>query len=199
MADCRHCGGNVSPNAKTCPHCGEPDPSCFPGDVRILTPFGYRRIESLVCGETILSWNLLRRSLSVRPITKILSHPLSRIWSVEFASNRPPLRATRFHTILTERGWVRVDRIVKGDCLVVGENTRQRKPQVLKVLETSQVECVYNLVTEGEHNFIVENLVAHNFTFFRGLRTLTHQIFIDKTASSQSRTRAFASPQRCAT
>lgn len=179
MADCKYCGEKVSPNAKTCPHRGEPDPSCFPGDVRVLTPFGYRRIDTLIRGESIVSWNLARRVLVPRPITRVLAHPVGQVWSVVFASNRQPLRVTRFHTVLTERGWLRVDRLLKDDCLVDGESAHQQKAKVLQISEGTDIEQVYNLITSGEHNFIVENCIAHNFTFFREIRTLAHQIFID--------------------
>lgn len=27
MPGCRYCGGEVSPEAKVCPHCGQPDPA----------------------------------------------------------------------------------------------------------------------------------------------------------------------------
>ena len=34
MKPCKVCGKTVSPNAKTCPHCGEPKPAAKPLDER---------------------------------------------------------------------------------------------------------------------------------------------------------------------
>jgi hypothetical protein len=44
---------------------------------------------------------------------------------------------------------------------------------------TEPAEPVYNIHTTGEHNFIADGVVAHNFTEFRRLRTLFHRLFID--------------------
>jgi hypothetical protein len=40
MAQCKHCKGVVSPRAKTCPHCGEPNPGrmCFIATAAYGTP-----------------------------------------------------------------------------------------------------------------------------------------------------------------
>jgi Pretoxin HINT domain/zinc-ribbon domain len=182
MATCKYCGEKVSPNAKACPHCGEPDP-CFPRDVKILTPTGFRTIDTFAAGDFVLSWNMSARTLVARPVTRLLSHGPARIWTIEFASTRPPLRTTNHHAMLTDRGWVRVDRLRNDDRLVEGLASRHQNTRVVRISKTAEKEPVFNLITAGEHNFIVEGMIAYNFTFLRTVRTLMHRTFVDSIAT----------------
>ena len=50
---------------------------------------------------------------------------------------------------------------------------------VVEVLTEPGPEPVYNLYTAGEHSFIVEGCVVHNFTTMRVVRTWLHRWFID--------------------
>jgi hypothetical protein len=45
-----------------------------------------------------------------------------------------------------------------------------------------QLEAVYNLHTEKEHNFIVNGIVAHNVAWFYRLRSAFHRLFVDRLA-----------------
>jgi hypothetical protein len=58
------------------------------------------------------------------------------------------------------------------------------KPPVAAVVPTLKVEPVYNLYTEGEHNFVVEGVPVHNFTHFPALRTLLHRALFDRLGAS---------------
>jgi hypothetical protein len=40
-------------------------------------------------------------------------------------------------------------------------------------------EPVYNLFTTGEHSYVVDGFVAHNFTHLRVLRTWWHRLVLD--------------------
>jgi len=43
-------------------------------------------------------------------------------------------------------------------------------------------EPVWNLHTEREHNFVVDGVVVHNFSFLPSLRTALHVVFVDPLA-----------------
>ncbi|MDP2311626.1 MAG: Hint domain-containing protein [Pseudomonadota bacterium] len=169
---CAYCGGWTS-NYSTDP----PVNSCFPGEVPVLTPRGQRRIAEIEVGAKVLSYDTATRRFLARPVTRVLVHPASRVWEVDFASRRKPLRTTAYHTFLTERGWVRTDRLRAGDRLVAEGGA---DPRILRVVESSVVEPVYNLVTAGEHTFVAGGVVAHNFTFLRSARTLLHSWLLDR-------------------
>ena len=47
MGFCKACKGKVSQEAKSCPHCGQPEPyQPFPDDIRLLVARG-RKIEAI--------------------------------------------------------------------------------------------------------------------------------------------------------
>lgn len=150
-------------------------PSCFPGNVKVLTPNGYKLMHVLMAGDAILSLN--RRSVAICHIKHVIRHTNAQIWAIRFDSTRQPLRVTRFHTLLTSRGWLRVDKLNAGDTLMAFENGGCG--WVVKEIVPEAIEDVFNLITTGPHNFIVEGVVAHNFTTLRVARTILHQLLLD--------------------
>lgn len=82
------------------------------------------------------------------------------------------------HRLLTSGGWTRLDRLRAGDALVRPDAGAQGST-VLAVEPTSRVESVFNLGTTGEHSYIVDGLVAHNFTHLRWLRSWWHRLVLD--------------------
>jgi hypothetical protein len=42
---------------------------------------------------------------------------------------------------------------------------------------------VYNLYTAGEHTFVVEGIVVHNFSHLRVLRTWMHRLLVEPWAT----------------
>jgi hypothetical protein len=76
-----------------------------------------------------------------------------------------------------------VDRLKAGDRLIgIGADNLE----VERVYSTSETENVYNLITSGEHNFIVDGIVAHNFTFLREARCLLHHALFDSARASHN-------------
>jgi hypothetical protein len=150
--------------------------SCFPSTARVLTPNGERSIICFSPGDLVLSLDPVQQRLVERVVTKRLEHLPTRIWHIEFSSSRPVLRTTRNHSVLTTRGWLRVDRLKSNDYVVEASG---RHTPIAKVFPTSAMENVYNLYTAGEHNFIVDGIVAHNFTWLREIRTMWHRRFLD--------------------
>jgi hypothetical protein len=150
--------------------------ACFPASARVLTPRGERYIASFVSGDVVLSFDAVDGRLLERVITKTLKHPPRRIWMIDFADHRPALWTTQNHSLLTLRGWVRVDRLKSSDCLV---RVWGEPSPIERVFPTGKKEEVYNLFTAGEHNFIVDGLVAHNFTFLRSIRASWHRLCVD--------------------
>ncbi len=141
--------------------------TCFPPDARVLTPFGWRRIESLMPGDEVMSWS--QGALVTRVIEKKKAHGFCPILEVEFVGCEGPLRATPNHKVLsTENRWVRVDALSAGSS-VLGMNG----PMVVaSVRRASDLEQVYNLITSVDRNFIVEGVVAHSYGLLLELRML---------------------------
>ena len=159
----------------------KPSSSCFPGTVRVLTPHGYTPIEKLNVGDEILSYDSRARFKVARRITRKLRYvsDLSAIVQICFKSRRTPLLTTGHHTFLTDHGWVKADRLKAGWKIITEPGGNKQDEVISKVEAKSSVVPVYNLYTEGEHNFIVEGLVERNFTTLRKLRTLLHICLFD--------------------
>ncbi|HTE44523.1 MAG TPA: Hint domain-containing protein [Gemmatimonadaceae bacterium] len=183
---CKTCKKTVSNEAKTCPHCGQPDPACFPAWTLVLTPDGYRPIGEIAVGDRVLSYDRRSGSLSVSHVTRRVDYSPTAIWRIGLADSAK-IDTTRDHSFLTTRGWVPTRCLRLGDRLVrsgVNEGAMSGDRRVVDVGPLSRVEPVYNLYTSGEHTFVVHGCVVHNFTHFRAMRTLWHRLFVDPFATS---------------
>lgn len=152
---------------------------CFPAGSPVLTPGGRRPIELLQRGDLVLSYRTGRSEVTVEMVTRRIDHGLSMLWEVGFAVRRKSLFATAVHCMLTRRGWVRVADLQVGDELVRTDGVKSSPACVKSVAESGCWATVHNLHTTGEHNFVVDGLVAHNFSYFSAPRMLYHRIFVD--------------------
>lgn len=141
---------------------------CISADVRVLTPNGYRAIASITIGDSILSLGDKDSVLVPREVRAVISCAPQVVYKVSTTSGS--FKATRGHSFLTRRGWVRT-RALRADDVLLGEKGAGYR--VIFVQLSPTLESVYNLRTEREHNFIVEGgVVAHNFSFLRRLRSI---------------------------
>lgn len=149
---------------------------CFPFSALILTPYGEVPIGETYVGQIILS----RRNdglLVPRPITKKLVYGVTPIIEVKFESGNKSFECAPVHSFLSNKGWLSIQKLHPGDSIVQFDSSLCR---IESILPTSKMEPVFNLYTQGEHNFIANGCVAHNFTRFRTLRTFIHRMFFDK-------------------
>jgi len=146
---------------------------CFAGDTKVLTNQGWTQIIDIRVGQTVTSYNnsgrLIEREVMRR---KVHSSP-SKIWKLEFSDGTEGIRVTLGHSFLTERGWLKVSNLKKGELIpFVAKNGQISLHSVEGVVESEGYEKTFNLVTAGECNFIVRGAVVHNFTYLRTLRSL---------------------------
>ncbi len=149
---------------------GGGDP-CFPGDTKILTPAGERRIDGISAADTILSWNKNLNRLVTGSVKTVKVHGASQIVCVDLA-NGTFLRATKNHTVRATTRWKRIDCLVKGDRVVFANGTSEL---VERVWHTGEKVAVYNLITNGERSFVANGIVVHNFTTLPRTRTALHK------------------------
>lgn len=147
--------------------------SCFPSYTLIETPFGRTDIGSLRKGQTILSYNT-DGLLVPRAITRKRVRGVAQVFRVDFEDGNR-LFTTAHHSFLTEKGWKKLADMRAGEKLVKADTTTARIARFTRLGPNP----VFNIYTAGEHNFIADGIVAHNFTEFRALRTVLHQIFLD--------------------
>jgi hypothetical protein len=148
--------------------------ACFPGSACVLTPQGYQPIRHLCVGDIVLSYT--RSGLVRRIITRRFCHEPKESLSIGFANSEKVLRVTPNHVIATDRGhWVRAGAVKAGDRI-----QSAKQGLVVRTVERSPSrEQLYNLYTAGEHNFIVDGVVVHNFAHFVALRTWWHRLVLD--------------------
>lgn len=152
----------------------EPVAACFPGSALVNTPDGPRRIDEIKKGDEISCWNEDERSVMRRRVKKVRAHGPAAIMTVAFEGEQTPMRATGFHTVLTTRGWRRINQLKRGDGIIICDRHDLRTARIASLGAGTKRVPVYNLITEGEHNFIVDGVVAHNFTVLRRTRAYLH-------------------------
>jgi hypothetical protein len=143
---------------------------CFPSTARVLTPTGWREIGTLQAGDLIMSFCLKRKALVCRSVIRRIDRGVSEMWAIQTDSHGSAITVTKGHSFLTQRGWVWTRNLRPGDTLVVAGAPDRVTTKIANVCSTEEYVPTHNLRTEGECNFIVENLIAHNFSFLRTLR-----------------------------
>jgi len=147
--------------------------SCFPATARFLTPIGAKPISDLEPGDMVISYKS-DGTTTIQPITRKFKHGNSPICCVSL-DNGTNLRVTSNHTVLTNRGWLQVNKLHQGDYIIQPHS----KACVTKIYQEQTQELVYNIYTAGEHTFVVDGVVVHNFTTLRVLRTWLHKWLFD--------------------
>jgi hypothetical protein len=104
---------------------------------------------------------------------------------VEFGQGAVSFCTTLSHSFLTDKGWKTLGRIKPGEAIVQASLSGNTQQVVRQVVLTGEVEPVFNLYTEVEHNFVVDGYIAHNFTHLRMLRVALHRAFIDPFAHTK--------------
>jgi Pretoxin HINT domain len=142
---------------------------CFVGSTPILTPEGWRPISDLSEGDKVISYDQSTDITTIRCIERRKDHKPAIIWEVHLMQREEPICTTKSHSFLTNRGWQRTNQLRTGDIMItVGGD----EATVVSVGKTSRAEPVFNLITEGEHTYIAQGCVAHNFTYLRNIRVL---------------------------
>ncbi len=165
-------------NSEGCEKCRR---GCFPYSALIETPSGKIPIGDLRVGQMVLSYSNTG-ILVPRRITRKLSYGPASIVRVEFTPNKTHLNCTESHSFLTGRGWLAVKKLHSGDSIFQAKTSRISPIQIRRITSTGKMEPVFNLYTEGEHNFIADDCIAHNFTFLRVFRMALHRIFFDNSS-----------------
>ena len=160
---------------------------CFPAMTRVRTPQGWQAMGAITVGDTVLSYDAESGLTRARIVTKKLEHSPRTLWSIELSLSTSPILTTKTHRFLTQRGWIQTGQLRQGDHVVmVNERFAAEVHEVRSVQMLPQQERVYNLYTAGEHTYLVEGCVVHNFSVLRSLRTWWHRHFLDPQEENHS-------------
>jgi hypothetical protein len=160
--------------------------SCFASETPVLTPCGWRPIASIEPGDFVRSYDRSTGTMADRRVIQRQDHRPTRIWEVRTNRSSRPIETTVMHPFLTQRGWVAASKLRAGDTLVAGSGAAA---EVRSVWRTDRSGAVHNLVTEGEHTYVVAGCVVHNYAYAPALRTwwarLISKLFSDTLETRQ--------------
>lgn len=160
---------------------------CFTGDQFVATPHGERMISRIQPGDQVYSWDVKKNRQVIEVVSKVLRHPPGHYCWIHFNLGRR-IKTTAIHRFLTLRGWVRACDLVPDEDVVYHRHGHGWHFMKVRAVQLGAgLEPLYNLYTTGQHNFLVNGFVAHNFSHFRWLRTLWHKAFVDRAARASER------------
>ena len=153
---------------------------CFTATTLVQTITGHRPISDIRPGDIILSFDEAHSCLLPRRVTQWIEHQEQEIWEIRTTHQQKTLSTTASHSFLSKCGWKTTKNLRVGDVLYYLQSGKSCQTVIVDIQLTTRVESVYNLYTSTEHNFIVEGLIAHNFSFCRVIRTLWHNLYFDR-------------------
>ena len=137
-------------------------PGCFTAETLIKCPGEERIIAEVREGDFVLSWCSASETLCYSTVLRWIEHRPKRITELAFCDGTT-IRTTTAHTFLTDQGWLVVSRLRKGHRF----RTHSGWKVLIAISTIAQREPVFNLVTSEYFNFIVGDVIAHNFTWFK--------------------------------
>ena len=143
--------------------------------MKVLTKEGYIPIKNIKAGMQIISYNEKTSDFCNCTVSAVKTAERRELWKL-LLSNSTELKVTGNHRLLTSKGWIKVSEINVGDLV----QTTTGFMNVLKNERTQKFGKVYNLHTRIEKNFVVEGVVAHNFTHFFKLRSFLSKYFVER-------------------
>jgi|GEM_PF-6625650 hypothetical protein len=136
----------------------------FAGSTKVQTPStpsGEIRIDEIKEGQTVLSWNGIKKEIVARSVLKVTINDSANIYNLSYEGAAEPVRITSNHLVLTQDGWKRVGKLeTNKDVLLVYICGKQSLARVASMDSVASREPVYNLQTDGENNFIAAGLIA---------------------------------------
>jgi Pretoxin HINT domain len=153
---------------------------CFPSSALVRTPHGYEVICKLNAGDSVICYDELSGTFGAREVTRRIEYPAAILWDIRMVGLPVPVATTASNPFLTTSGWKSAIHLAPSDQLIAfDEHGGVKHETVLSVDVTDRRQAVYNLHTAGDHTYIVDGLIVHNFVDFRTFRTHWHRLFID--------------------
>lgn len=144
----------------------------------VRTCSGLKDIASIRPNDIILSFDIESYSLVERRVTKIFEYSSGEIIIFYFGEHK--FHSTPSHTVLTLGGWKRAKHITVGDQILINQENMWIWHKIDGLEKIPATASVFNLTTVGEHNFIADGVIVHNFSFMRKFRTFLHAFLFDR-------------------
>lgn len=110
---------------------------CFVKGTRVLTPFGFKKIEKIKVGDVV------KNLTGYGKVTKIFKNPQKEIYEIKLL-NGVIIRCTGNHPFLTTRGWVIAKELLTSDLLLQERSIYLEYEKI-----TKKVQSLWKTYTEG--------------------------------------------------
>ena len=155
---------------------GKSDGGCFPAGTVVLTKHGGRTIERINVGDSIVTIDPISGARINCEVLKLLKHKSRRILAIDFTDGSS-LNTTKYHSFRSDQKWTIAKNLAAGNRVQVYDcKYGMLEKVVTSTRYTGEVKDVYNLVTQGQHSFLAEGALVHNFTYFRRTRVFYWEI-----------------------
>lgn len=135
---------------------------CFQGGTEVLTPGGYKVIESLVPGDQVVNIDKdgkTKVDTVVKLHVNLSTGDGEKMFQIILESEEA-ITVTANHKFLTSDGWVRADELTPSSKLVTGE--KGCFINIYAAFEVAKPDTTYNLHIKNDHNYIVGDVVVSN-------------------------------------
>ena len=116
----------------------------------------YKKIKDIKCGDTVLSVNE-HNIIESKKVANVFDNGEQEVYKIATKHGNEVV-ATSSHKFLTQKGWVRVEDMTNNHCIF----SKDAKWESIKSIESCGVSHVYDIEVEDNHNYIANNLIAHN-------------------------------------
>lgn len=156
---------------------GKKGSGCFPCGTQILTPYGLKDISTLSTGDIVYAVSSSSGEFVLRAIMKVNSYANRKILQVSL-NDGTQIRATATHSFQTGKKWKRADQLNVGDQVCHYDEAKGSiMKSVTAVQFASESEDVFNIIVDGDFNFIADGALAHSFTYMKGIRMSAWRVY----------------------
>lgn len=144
---------------------------CFPAGTMIKTPAGEMGIEQVEKGDIVYSYDSNEMALVCkRVLARTNAHDSANIIKISFA-DESYIYTTKNHPFLTCKKWKKAKDLNTGDKLCAASTgLKTGVKNIVSITPIKQLLPVYNLIVEGNFNFIADGVVVHSFSYLKSAR-----------------------------
>lgn len=159
--------------------------ACVLPQTLVLTTSGEKRIDEIVDGDSIISFNTETRLFETDLVSSVYCYEkIERtLYQLVLNTGIENLSVTADHKIYTQKGFKSASNIRRGDVILKNGEFSVVVDKKLKVISSN----VYTLGVNKNNNFIANGIVVHNFTATNYYAKIDHiQIQVYYTEASSS-------------
>ncbi|NER40014.1 MAG: replicative DNA helicase [Oscillatoria sp. SIO1A7] len=119
-------------------------------------------IRDLVGKSGFAVWAIDEKTMKLKPgiVSNAFGTGTKPVYKLTTREGRS-IRATANHKFLTASGWKRLDELELGEAIALPQPSFPRWDEIVAIAPDGEAST-YDLTVEGYHNFVANNIVAHN-------------------------------------